>query len=156
MPSTEQSPGSVWSERGPVGPGYYQVRLELPTTKLVDDGTRYFFEIALGGLHYRIPSGRGANRLLSLKSTLTTLAFWMESGITDSWEKTLAPFLVEEEDEWWRVLRIPPDATREEIEDGYKRQAKKAHPDSGGSHEEFVRLQNAYAVAIHASKPKAP
>lgn len=48
---------------------------------------------------------------------------------------------------WWKVLGLPPDATLEQIRSNYTAMVKKHHPDHGGSHDEFVRIQHAYEVA---------
>lgn len=48
-------------------------------------------------------------------------------------------------DDPFEVLGINPDASSEEIDKAYKRAAKKAHPDAGGTAEEFVRVTNALA-----------
>ena len=43
------------------------------------------------------------------------------------------------------VLGISPHATQAEIRSAYRKRAQETHPDSsGGSHEEFIRVQAAY------------
>lgn len=49
---------------------------------------------------------------------------------------------------WWDLLRVPSNATRETIETAYRKMAKTAHPDKGGSAYEFSRLQEAYEQAV--------
>ena len=45
---------------------------------------------------------------------------------------------------WWEVLGLPgPSATTEDIQAAYKRQARTAHPDAGGSHERMSLLNEA-------------
>lgn len=46
------------------------------------------------------------------------------------------------------ILGLQPGATQPEIKRAYKRLAAKAHPDGGGSHEAFIRLQAAYELAM--------
>lgn len=44
----------------------------------------------------------------------------------------------------YRLLGIGPTATLQEAKDAYRRQAKKQHPDAGGTHGAFIALQSAY------------
>jgi DnaJ-domain-containing protein 1 len=48
---------------------------------------------------------------------------------------------------WWRVLEVAPDASEMEIEAAYRRLAKKHHPDTGGSAEQFAAVHGAYQQA---------
>jgi hypothetical protein len=42
---------------------------------------------------------------------------------------------------WWEVLGLPgPSATEADIQEAYKRAARTAHPDAGGSHEQMTLL----------------
>ena len=42
------------------------------------------------------------------------------------------------------VLGVGRDATMDEIRDAYREKVKEAHPDNGGSEDEFVRVRDAY------------
>ena len=44
----------------------------------------------------------------------------------------------------FEVLRVDPDADDAELKRAYRRRAKEAHPDRGGSIEEFQRVKTAY------------
>ena len=44
----------------------------------------------------------------------------------------------------FEVLRVDPDADDVELKRAYRRRAKEAHPDRGGSVEEFQRVKAAY------------
>ncbi|WP_254839368.1 ferredoxin Fer [Natronomonas marina] len=46
------------------------------------------------------------------------------------------------------VLRVDPDADDDEIKRAYRRRAKEAHPDQGGSVEEFQRVKAAYEAVL--------
>ncbi len=46
--------------------------------------------------------------------------------------------------DWWQVLGVPINATREQAREAYKILAKKHHPDVGGNAEYFRRVQNAW------------
>lgn len=48
----------------------------------------------------------------------------------------------------WTLLGISPPYSDEEVKRAYKRKATKMHPDAGGSHDEFIRLQKARDVAL--------
>ena len=48
---------------------------------------------------------------------------------------------------WQAVLQIDPPYTSERVRSAYRSRSKALHPDSGGSHAEFVRLQEAYEEA---------
>lgn len=50
---------------------------------------------------------------------------------------------------WWDVLGVPQNATRDAIDDAYRSERGKAHPDRGGSSERFGEVQNAYQQAIN-------
>ena len=49
---------------------------------------------------------------------------------------------------WWEVLGVGPDASREEITAAHRRLATKAHPDSGGSHDAMAALNAAKEEAL--------
>lgn len=48
----------------------------------------------------------------------------------------------------WETLKISPDATEQQILDAYRREARAAHPDNGGSTEAFVAITRAKDIAI--------
>lgn len=50
--------------------------------------------------------------------------------------------------EWWSILGINKDATKEEIRNGYKAMARIHHPDAGGNPEQFQKVRKAYEEAI--------
>lgn len=49
---------------------------------------------------------------------------------------------------WWDVLHVPSNANRDSIEAAYRMMVKTHHPDKGGSHAEFTKLQEAYDQAM--------
>ncbi len=49
--------------------------------------------------------------------------------------------------DWWIVLEVSPDATTAQIDDAYRKLARSAHPDAGGSHDQMARLNAARDVA---------
>lgn len=56
-------------------------------------------------------------------------------------------------DAWWTVLEVSPDAWLSEIDAAFKRKAKTAHPDAGGSADAFHQLQTAHKQAREARQP---
>lgn len=46
---------------------------------------------------------------------------------------------------WWKVLGVPPDATREEVRAAYRELAKRHHPDQGGNPETMTQINRAFA-----------
>jgi hypothetical protein len=51
---------------------------------------------------------------------------------------------------WWDVLEVKPDATRQLIEANFRRLARDRHPDNGGSHESMSALNEARDAALKA------
>ena len=51
----------------------------------------------------------------------------------------------------WQILDLEPDASEMEIERAYRAKAKTAHPDAGGSREEWDQLRSAYDQARRAA-----
>lgn len=49
---------------------------------------------------------------------------------------------------WWESLKVSAGADRSTIEAAYKNLARTAHPDAGGNHDVWVRLQEAYDQAM--------
>jgi hypothetical protein len=48
---------------------------------------------------------------------------------------------------WASVLRVEPPFHLEKIKEAYRARSKAAHPDAGGSHQDFIKLQAAYDEA---------
>ena len=51
------------------------------------------------------------------------------------------------------ILGVAPDAPDEEVELAYKRRLRGAHPDKGGSPEQFHAVQMAYKELMHRPCP---
>jgi hypothetical protein len=51
---------------------------------------------------------------------------------------------------WWDVLEVKPDASREIIEANFRRLAHDRHPDRGGSHDDMATLNEARNAALRA------
>lgn len=55
-------------------------------------------------------------------------------------------------EDYYKILGIPRTASADEIRKAYHRQAKKYHPDTGGSEEKFKLIGTAYSVLSDAKK----
>jgi hypothetical protein len=51
---------------------------------------------------------------------------------------------------WWDVLEVRPDASRDVIEQNFRRLARDRHPDRGGSHEAMSALNEARSAGLKA------
>lgn len=49
---------------------------------------------------------------------------------------------------WWEILGVNKKASPSEIRAAYLEKVKKAHPDTGGTHEEFIRIREAYNQSL--------
>jgi len=56
--------------------------------------------------------------------------------------------LIGSSSEWWDILGISKDSTKQEKINGYKSMAKVHHPDNGGSSEQFIKIRKAYEDAL--------
>jgi hypothetical protein len=155
LPSVEDDPDSVWVEDPANGPPGYYVKQAVPLFhKIIGDGRAVRLDFDRDGVPYRIRCGHGDDEeenIEAIREILATLLGWIDWSVL-TWREAFAAFVFDrggaDGAEWWRVLRLPPDATRDEIEAGYKRQCLQAHPDRGGSHAAFLRVQQAYNGAL--------
>ncbi len=56
---------------------------------------------------------------------------------------------------WLELLDLTEDCTEEDIKKAYLKMARIAHPDAGGSSEDFKRIRGAYEQAMEAVRSKA-
>ncbi|HYF52630.1 MAG TPA: J domain-containing protein [Salinarimonas sp.] len=50
-------------------------------------------------------------------------------------------------EEWWSVLRIERTASFDQAQEAYRNEARRCHPDNGGSNEKMAVLNAAWAAA---------
>jgi len=55
----------------------------------------------------------------------------------------------------WETLDIPPNSPEQVILDAYRRKAREAHPDNGGTHEQFISITSAKDIALATMKHAA-
>jgi hypothetical protein len=53
-------------------------------------------------------------------------------------------------EQWWDVLEVEPRCSITEVQEAFRRLAKLAHPDAGGSHDAMARLTAARSAAMRA------
>jgi hypothetical protein len=85
------------------------------------------------------------DNMYSIAKTVDALRGIERWGASDMMERAFSGFkqLAAENagESWWSLLGVEAGASLEEIEAGYRRELKKAHPDTpGGSHEAMQRL----------------
>lgn len=54
--------------------------------------------------------------------------------------------------DYYHLLRIPQNASKEEVKKAYRRLARKQHPDIGGTNDDFIRLKKAFDTLYNDSK----
>lgn len=155
--STEDAPRSIWvtEDQAPNGIAGYYIRHHVPIEHTITEyGHTVALQFTFEKRRYLIRHGA----LISSEGNLRTIALMLESfsefinrGFMQ-WRDCFQPFAIQEQiketkSEWWRVLRLPSDATSIEIDKAYRDQARKHHPDRGGNHESFLRIQRAYNEA---------
>ncbi len=77
-------------------------------------------------------------------SALRGIARW---GTGDMMEAAFTGFAALPEktaDAWWIVLGVDHNSTVEQVRSAYTALAKRSHPDTGGSSEDFIRVQSAW------------
>ena len=59
----------------------------------------------------------------------------------NAWDESQVPLCL-------KILRVSWPCTITEVQDAYRKLVRSAHPDGGGSHEQFIELQAAYEQAL--------
>jgi hypothetical protein len=57
--------------------------------------------------------------------------------------------------DYYKILRIHPSATEDEIKEAYRRMAHRHHPDKGGDPEKFKEIHEAYETLSDSTKRRA-
>jgi hypothetical protein len=117
-----------------------------------DPGVAVYFK--LGGQPHVFASDRWdrvADNMWAIKLHIEALRGTERWGVGRAnqafagYRQLMAPPQVD--DPWWEVLQCPEHCAREFAEDQYRRMARQAHPDAGGSHEMMARLNRAIETA---------
>lgn len=56
-------------------------------------------------------------------------------------------------EQWWQVLNVQPNASASEVDAAYRRAARTAHPDQGGSDAAMARVNSAREAARKGAQP---
>lgn len=64
------------------------------------------------------------------------------ADVPDEYKKQTIGYLMAEEPR--SILGLPDGFTPDQLKDAYRNAVRKAHPDHGGSHDEFLKVQAAY------------
>ena len=162
--STEDAPNSVWvgEDQAPQGAAGYYVKRRVPIHHTIQsDGRQAVLQFVYQDRRHRISNGTMATAEANLRVIallLESFSEFVRHGFM-TWADCFLPFVVQGHQdatssggEWWRILRLPPDATPEEMKSAYRLQARKCHPDRGGSDEAFQRIERAYEEAKRARR----
>lgn len=92
------------------------------------------------------------DNLYAIAKTINAIRAIERWGSSDMMERAFAAFEAlpgpSEPSAFWRsVLGMEGEPTRAQVDEAYRARAKAAHPDRGGSREEWDRLAAAYEVA---------
>lgn len=118
-------------------------------TRLEDPGVAVYFELA------GKPRVLACDRWLKVEDNLWAIGKHVEAiRGQERWgvgtiEQAFTGYvaLPEPAKDWWIVLGVSQLAGFVETERAYRNLVKQAHPDAGGSHEEFLRVQGAWEGA---------
>lgn len=113
-----------------------------------DPGVAVYFE--LDGEPYCLPCdawNRVPDNMAAIAAHLNAIRGIERWGVGDLRAHFKGFTAIEHQPElkWYDVLGCSPDADAEEVRARYKAARKRAHPDSGGSSDEFHKVQQAYA-----------
>jgi hypothetical protein len=94
------------------------------------------------------------DNILAIAKTIEALRGIERWGSSDMMERAFSGFkaLAPPERDWWDVLEVRRDASREIVEMHFKALAKTRHPDNGGSEAAMMELNAARAKALKEVK----
>lgn len=92
---------------------------------------------------------RIADNLAAIAATLNAMRAIERHGGAEILNRAFTGFaaLAHHGEDWWDVLEVRRDASRDAIEASYRRKRSEHHPDKGGDPEQFQRVQRAYEAA---------
>ena len=92
---------------------------------------------------------RAADNLAAIAATLNAMRAIERHGGAQILERAFTGFTaLPGVPSCWDVLGLKSGASRDAIEDAFRDLAKKHHPDVGGNHDEFIRVQTAREQAL--------
>ena len=88
-----------------------------------------------------------AENMRSIQKTIEALRGIERWGASDMMERAFTGFMALEDDSkkaWWSVLGVSPSSPAEDVKHAYRLAKSAAHPDNGGTAEQFQRVQDAW------------
>lgn len=130
-----------------------------PSRRPVDQGIAVYFTVdGKPRVMARDPYLRAEENMRSLALTIEALRAVDRHGgglmMSRAFEGFVAlppPLLTPVRRPWWHVLDIDQSASEAQIKDAFRRKAKAAHPDNGGSESDMADLNIAYEDAMRAA-----
>jgi hypothetical protein len=119
-----------------------------------DPGVAVYFQKKAGPMrviaidaYYRV-----RDNLAAIAATLEAMRAIERHGGAQILERAFTGFaaLTAPGKNWWDVLEVKPDATRQVIEANFRRLAHDRHPDRGGDHDKMSELNEARDAALRA------
>jgi DnaJ-class molecular chaperone len=96
------------------------------------------------------------DNLHALASSIEALRRIERYGSSDLLERAFRGFKALPETaggfKWWEVLGVSMNATEEQVQEAFRVKVKTAHPDNGGSAEEFNNVTRAREMALAGLK----
>lgn len=87
---------------------------------------------------------RVADNLAAIAATLEAMRAIERHGGAEILDRAFTGFIaLPQPEQWWQVLGVKSDATREQIDEAYRPLAMKHHPDRGGDAGEMARVNTA-------------
>jgi len=101
-------------------------------------------------------TSRQANNWAPGRGSIPQWAILLAIALDEISADELALRLEEADFTWYETLGVSPNADPATIRRAMSRLALASHPDTGGSHEDMVRLNEAYAAGRDDSRPARP
>ena len=92
------------------------------------------------------------DNMQAICKTINSFRMMPEWGVSDMLKRAFTGFKMLPDmkmaKEWWEILGVNKNSTRDDVAKAYKNLAKVSHPDTGGSHTQFVEVNEAYQRAL--------
>lgn len=156
--TVEEDPDAVWldvDEAPGRMDGYYKKIYVAPDSRILRDGRAAIFRFRRDHIEYEIrvsDEPTYEDNLDMVADIIRTIEGWIERRILTR-SGAYQAFIRDDPEAWWNVLGVNINASPEQIERAYKQAALTAHPDRGGTHAAWLRLQTAYYSALGKSNP---
>jgi hypothetical protein len=137
--------GQQWRMRELTLSTNYQLRVDgrprRDRGQPADPSVAFFFE--LDGEPHVLACDRWdtvADNVAAIAAHIEALRGQERWGVADMKQAFAGHVALPAPEQWWQVLGVKPDATREQIDAAWREKMGEAHPDRGGSEEEAQRL----------------